>query len=234
MYLQKKLKHCRRKIYGLRAYVPGLRRKHKLEALVGPLGFWKQLQRYQFDVVSGLGLRPEHCLLDIGCGPLQGGIRFISYLQPGGYVGVDQNPAVIEIAQEEVSRHKLWDKKPRLILSHDFGDDQLDSADVDFIWMSQILYYFDEKKIHKLCAMIRRRLRPGGIMAGDILGPASDRSFLRDPKSSVHTAESLHTIARCHGLQVQELGYLGDFGYPRRLGLRHNVLLKISHAESRT
>ena len=228
MNLLRTLKRWRRQIYGLRAFVPGWRRRHLLESMVGPLGFWNQLQNYQLRVVTGLGLRPDHSLLDIGCGPLQGGIAFIRYLHPGNYVGVDHKPAAIEIGLEEVARHGLHGKAPRLLLSQAFGDDQLGSDQVDFIWLSQILYYFDEPTFHRLFAMANRRLRPGGIMAGDILGPASDRSFLGDPAPPAHTAASLDLIARVHGLQVHELGNLGDFGYPMRLGLRHNVLLRIS------
>jgi cyclopropane fatty-acyl-phospholipid synthase-like methyltransferase len=77
----------------LRTFVPGWRRRHKLESLLGPLGFWDQLQNYQLQAVVQLGLQPEHSLLDIGCGPLQGGIAFIRYLQADRYVGVDHNPA---------------------------------------------------------------------------------------------------------------------------------------------
>jgi len=222
------LKRWRRQLYGLRSFVPGWRRRHRLEAMVGPLGFWNQLQRYQLRVVTELGLRPEHSLLDIGCGPLQGGIAFIRYLDPKCYVGVDHNRTAIEIGQEEISRKKLWEKAPQLVLSDSFGDNELASAEFDFIWMSQILYYFDERTFHRLLAMVHRRLRPGGIMAGDILGPTSDRSFLRDPQPPVHTAESLDALARVHGLQVVQLGNLSDFGYPKRLALGHNILLKIA------
>lgn len=229
MELTRTLKLWRRQLYSLRSYVPGLRRRHKLESLVGPLGFWDQLQAYQLRAVTQLGLRPEHALLDIGCGPLQGGIAFIRYLDRERYVGVDHNPRAIEFGREELSRHRLWAKAPRLFLCRDFGDEQLGNTKVDFIWLSQILYYFDEPTFHKLLGLAQRRLRPGGIMAGDILGPESDRSFLRDPKPPVHTAESLDEIARTYGLKVTALGKLSEFGYPKRLGLSRNVLLKISH-----
>jgi SAM-dependent methyltransferase len=222
------LRRWRRRLYGLRSLVPGWRRRHQLEAMVGPLGFWNQLQHYQLRVVTALGLRPEHSMLDIGCGPLQGGIAFIRYLNQGCYVGVDQNRAAIEIGREEVSRLKLGEKAPRLIMSQAFGDDQLGSADFKFIWLSQIFYYFDEKTGNNLFAMVQRRLHGDGVMAADILGPASDRSFLRDPQPPVHTASSLDVLARSWGLRVVELGSLRQFGYPKRLGLRHNVLLRIT------
>ena len=198
--------------------------------MVGPLGYWKQLQRYQFHAVTRLGLQPHHFLLDIGCGPLQGGIGFIRHLEAGRYVGVDQNPLAIQTAHEEISRNKLTRKNPRLFVSHDFGDDRLGAAIFDFIWMSQVLYYFDERKMHRLLEMVYRRLQPKGIMAGDIFGPASDRSFLRHPLPPIHTPESVHRLATEHGLRVVALGTLHAFGYPRRLGLGTNILLRISHA----
>ena len=42
------------------------------------------------------GLKPEHKLLDVGCGPLRGGIKFINYLEPGNYYGVDKRADVID------------------------------------------------------------------------------------------------------------------------------------------
>lgn len=222
------LRRWRRRLYSLRSLVPGWRRRHQLEVMVGPLGFWNQLQDYQLRVVTGLGLRPDHSMLDIGCGPLQGGIAFIRYLNAGRYVGVDHNPAAIEVGRQEVSRLKLAEKAPRLIVSQALGDDQLGAGDFEFIWLSQILYYFDKRKVDNLFAMAERRLHPDGVMAADILGPGSDRSFLRDPQPPVHTASSLDVLARSWGLRVVELGVLSQFGYPKRLGLRHNVLLRIT------
>ena len=223
------LKRLRRRLYGLRSFVPGWRRRHALEKMVGPLGFWDQLQKYQLQAVTQLGLQPHHFLLDIGCGPLQGGAAFIRYLESGHYVGVDQNPAAIATGYEEISRHGLAGKSPRLLVSRNFGDDQPATSTFDFIWMSQILYYFDEPTMHRLFAIVRRRLRATGIMAGDILGPESDRSFLRPPLPPVHTPDSLDALARDHGLQVSGLGTLYAFGYPKRLGLGNNLLLQINH-----
>lgn len=43
----------------------------------------------QFDFLISNGLRPEHKLLDIGCGPIRAGIHFIDYLNDGNYYGID-------------------------------------------------------------------------------------------------------------------------------------------------
>jgi cyclopropane fatty-acyl-phospholipid synthase-like methyltransferase len=53
------------------------------------LGFWHELQSYQLNTLKENGLRAEHSLLDIGCGPLQGGLAFIKYLEESKYFGID-------------------------------------------------------------------------------------------------------------------------------------------------
>jgi len=229
MKVTRKLKMLRRRMYGLRSYVPGLRHRHRLELLVGPLGCWKELQRYQIRVLTELGMQPDDTLLDIGCGPLQGGVAFIRYLAPSCYYGVDLESAALWAGCDELSRQQLWRKRPHLLCSRSFGDERLGDKQFDFIWLSQILYYFDESALDNLFAMAARRLRSGGTLAGDILGPASDTSFLRDPRPPAHTPESIDNVARKHGMHVRSLGTLHEFGYPRRLNLGHNLLLKVTH-----
>src|SRR5437588_11759454 len=53
----------------LHCMVNPLYREHaRLEKLVGPRGVWIHLQQYQFNILSSMGLRPHHSLLDVGCG----------------------------------------------------------------------------------------------------------------------------------------------------------------------
>lgn len=90
--VRRQLMKLRRSLYGLRAYIPGLRERHRLEVMVGPLGFWDKLQRYQLNVLQQNGMEAGHTLMDIGCGPLQGGVAFIKYLNASCYVGIDRDP----------------------------------------------------------------------------------------------------------------------------------------------
>jgi len=202
--------------------------------MVGPLGFWNELQAYQLTAVRRLGLLPGHTLLDLGCGPLQGGEMFIRYLDPQCYVGVDHRRAVIEVGHEQIAQHALKAKAPRLLFSESFGDVELGASSFDFIWASQVLYYFDEPTMAQLFEMVSRRLKPDGKMVGDILGLNADRSFLKPPLPPEHTPQSLDKIARAHGLCVAACGTIQDFGYPPRLGLRTNTLLEITHLARQT
>ena len=49
------LMNFRRRLYELRSFVPVLRERHRLEALVGPLGFWDELQHYQMHTLRTRG-----------------------------------------------------------------------------------------------------------------------------------------------------------------------------------
>lgn len=220
----------RRNLYGLRAYIPGLREHHRLEAMVGPLGYWKGLQRYQLQLLRTNGLLPRHTLLDLGCGPLQGGIAFIKYLDPFGYAGIDLDPERIRAANEQILRHRLSDRSPVVLASSSFGKDELADRTFDFIWASQVLCYFNDEVMDQLFDTMRRRLAPGGKFLGDVF--ALDHYEFRYPELRGryfrHTPESLQAVAKKHGMQARFLGTIEQFGYPRRLGLRTNLLFEFT------
>jgi|GEM_PF-1722073 len=228
--LKRLLMHARRRAYGLRAFVPGLREHHRLEAMVGPLGFWNALQRYHLQLLQSNGLKPEHTLLDIGCGPLQGGIAFIRYLNPNGYTGIDIDPVRIQAATAQVNRHRLAAKHPRLFVSSSFGEQELGDQTFDFMWASQILYYFDEVGMGALLEMVKKRLNAGGKFLGDVF--ALDHYEFRFPEHAGkyvrHTPESMEILTARHGLKSRCLGTIEQFGYPKRLSLRTNLLFEIS------
>ncbi len=222
------LMKARRQFYGLRGFVPGLRERHRLEAMVGPLGFWDELQQYQLRLLRTNGLQPDHVLIDLGCGPLQGGVGFIKFLAPSRYIGVDKDPVRLKAAYSQIVRHNLAAKNPTLILSSTFGDRELNGNTFDFVWASQILYYFDKQLMSNLLAFIAKRLNPQGRFLGDIIGP--EHYEFRFPECGwvKHTVETIQRAADVHKLQVRSLGRIADFGYPKRLSLHSNILIEIT------
>jgi SAM-dependent methyltransferase len=80
-------------------------------------GFWEEIGTLQFDFLVGRGLRPDHRLLDIGCGTLRGGRHFIRYLDPGNYTGIDISPKAIKYGKRLVVEEGLVDRRPRLLLN---------------------------------------------------------------------------------------------------------------------
>ena len=232
------IQEARRQLLKVRAYLPWLRARHRREAMVGPLGHWEELRAYQLKALTQNGMRPHHRLLDIGCGPLQGGIAFIQHLDPRGYTGLDLDSRKLSEGYRQIGDTGNAPRNPRLILSRSFGAEELGDETFDFIWASQVLYYFDPETMKRLFTQVARRLAAGGRFLGDILGTCEPEFRTRRHlawMASVqpHTVEKLDALASPLGLRARSLGVIGQFGYPPTLNLRSNILVEVSRrAES--
>ena len=107
-------KFVKAKVYALaRRVIPSVRERDRLERMIGPLGLWDQIQRYQIGFLKKVGLKPHHRLLDIGCGPLSGGLAFVDFLAPGNYVGVDVSEKAISEGYRQIAKAGLAGKNPK-------------------------------------------------------------------------------------------------------------------------
>ena len=224
----RRIKGIRRDLYGLRRYIPGMRELHELELMVGPLGYWKELQSYQLNTLISNGLKPEHKLLDLGCGPLQGGIAYIKYLDSNNYYGVDIRESSINAGIKQINKYRLTNKNPRIFLANDFGKKELSGIKFNFIWASQILYYFDDEKLNSMMDWLSISLADDGKFLGDVIGPLHYEFKTREHNWFLHTTDSLTAIAKNFNLKVRNLGEIKNFGYPGRLSLTTNHLILIS------
>jgi SAM-dependent methyltransferase len=97
-------------------------------------GLWEEIGQLQLEFLQSNGLRPEHKLLDIGCGSLRGGVKFVRYLDPGNYFGTDINQALLTAGYDiEIANEGLTHKLPRSNL--------VQGSEFDFSW-SQGLFNF--------------------------------------------------------------------------------------------
>jgi hypothetical protein len=65
-------------------------------AYVGPPRQFDFMGATQFRLLTTLGLREHHSVLDFGCGSLRAGRLLIPYLLPGRYYGLEPNRWLIE------------------------------------------------------------------------------------------------------------------------------------------
>jgi|WetSurMetagenome_2_1015567.scaffolds.fasta_scaffold182368_2 SAM-dependent methyltransferase len=225
------LMRVRRHAYGMRRFIPGLGDRHRLEAMVGPLGFWGELQNYQLNTLVTHGINKHHTLLDIGCGPLQGGIAFIKYLDKGGYTGLDISSRNLGAAYAQIAKHSLQDKNPRLIHSDCLGETELGDTKFDFIFASQILYYFDAEGIRNFFKIVSKRLSAQGLFLGDVIGPKHYENRYPETGYHIHDLSLLGKIANGIGLEMTDGGEIETYGYPSRLSLKTNrlIVLKKPH-----
>lgn len=82
---------------------------------------WEERGLFQLHFLKEQGLKPEHRLLDIGCGPIRAGQHLIKYLDNGNYYGVDYNAPFIKIAKELIAESELQAKNPTVEVVDDFA-----------------------------------------------------------------------------------------------------------------
>jgi len=94
---------------------------------------WEETGRFQLDFLISQGMLSTHCLLDIGCSVLRGGVHFIKYLDKGRYFGFDKEEELIHFAKSEIIlKYKLTEKEPQICLVQNFD---LPFSDVKFDYM---------------------------------------------------------------------------------------------------
>jgi len=220
-----------RKIYAIeRRIIPKVKLQHKLDSMVGPFGYWDQLQQYQLSLLKTFGLQPHHQLLDIGCGPLQGGLAFIRYLNPNCYVGIDLQERVIEEAYLQVVREQLTKKNPVLAVGEDFGKYYF-RRKFDYIWASQLLYHLDENKVDSLFEAVSGMLNQTGIFLFDIIGYPNEvkkTSKWNGFNFHLHSEDFIKKTGMKYELMAESAGTIERYGYPCRIPLKTNILFKIS------
>jgi SAM-dependent methyltransferase len=124
---------------------------------------WRKRGRRQFDYLVANGLLPEHRVLDIGCGNLRAGRRFISYLDPGNYWGIDISPDSIAGAHEVVRDEGLTDKAPHLLVVSNLSFDFADGAFFDVVHANSVFSHSPLSVVEECFAHIGRVLKPTGF-----------------------------------------------------------------------
>jgi SAM-dependent methyltransferase len=213
----------------IRTIVPSKREQYRLDNMIGPIGYWREMQDYQLTLLKEVGLQPRHSLLDIGCGPLSGGLAFIPYLETGNYCGIDLREEAIEEARKQVAKAGLEDKKPQLVVSSTFGGEELEDTSFDYVWMSQTSYHLDDDLIDLCMETVSRLLKPGGKFFADFI---SNSELVTAEKNwfeysfHFHSVETMIELGSKYGLEVSNHGKIKEFGYPVDWEFKNNLLLE--------
>lgn len=146
-------------------------------AYVGPPERYDLLGAMQFRLLTTMGLREHHRLLDFGCGSLRAGKLFIPYLQPENYFGIDPNNWLIE---DGISKHLGQDlvrlKRPAFANNSDFTIPFQDFG-FDFILAQSIFSHSGVDIVEKLLREFARVLAEGGLVAATFSLSKNNRDF---------------------------------------------------------
>jgi len=125
---------------------------------------------WQLALLVGLGMRPEHRLLDLGCGTLRAGLHFIDFLDPGRYVGADPQRDLLDIGEELIASSGLRAKSPSVVELKDLA---AENGVFDWILTHSVLNHLDADGVVGVVRVVDRLLAPQGRWVSTIRFDAS-------------------------------------------------------------
>ena len=188
-------------------------------------GAWNELADLQFDFMKGQGLRPEHYVLDVGCGSLRGGTRFIPYLEPGRYYGLDSNSELIAAGIEiELARLGVDPARAEFIVNDSFD---LTAAPVrfDYALAEELFTQLSLNAVARCVAMVVRKLQDHGRFYVSyyenpeaehfrpIIHPSGITTY-PDAYPYHYDFKTLARVAEAVGARAERIGH---WGHPRDL-----------------
>ena len=196
-------------------------------AYVGPPRQYDFMGASQFRLLTMLGLREEHHLIDIGCGSLRLGRFAIPYLLPGRYLGVEPNAWLWRTAlEEELGADIARLRQPRFSEDADFGLADAGDGSADYIIAQSIYSHTGQDALATSLHAAARVLAPQGQFLFTIVTPecAGTGGMKRGaeaqgwvyPACTVFDADSVASACTDAGLQVQQL----DWFHPRQTWFR--------------
>jgi hypothetical protein len=176
---------------------------------VGPPERYDLIGAMQFNLLTFLGLRETHYLLDIGCGSLRGGRLFIPYLLPGRYYGVEPERWLIDDGVKNELGHDLVRiKQP--VFSNDanftlsaFG------RTFDFLLAQSIFTHAAQSHVRRCLSEAAKVMTRDSIFAATIFKGTEDYTGTewQGAVALTYRLETMQAFAREQGLICLPIGW---------------------------
>jgi SAM-dependent methyltransferase len=182
---------------------------HHYRAYVGPPENYDLVAAMQFNLLTNLGLREFHYLLDVGCGSLRAGRLFIPYLLPGHYYGIEPESWLIEEGiKNELGQDLLRIKQP--VFSHESNFDCLRfDRKFDFVVAQSVFSHAARVQISQCFSNVEKCLQPTGVMAATFVKGTTDYQGERwiYPDCITYTVNQMKRLAAGTGLVAEPIDW---------------------------
>jgi cyclopropane fatty-acyl-phospholipid synthase-like methyltransferase len=186
-------------------------------AYVGPPEEYDLIAAMTFNLLTTIGVRQHHTLLDVGCGSLRIGRLLIPYLNVNKYVGVDPNRWLVEEGVRlELGQSLVEIKRPTFLFSS-APESVLGSAisPFDFAVAQSIFSHSGPDLLARWIFAISHSLSERGALLATYIPGADDCSVKgwTYPECVNYTALTLESIAAKAELSFRIL----DWKHPRQV-----------------
>jgi len=184
-------------------------------AYVGPPEDYDLIAAMTFNLLTTLGLRQHHSLLDIGCGSLRIGRLLIPYLNRGKYFGVEPNEWLVEQGiKRELGRALLEIKRPTFFFSDSPETIAQAKVPFDFALAQSIFSHCGLDLIKNWLSAMSHAIAENGALVATFL-PGEEDSPQRGwvyPEYVKYRPATLRRVAAEASLRFELL----DWGHPQQ------------------
>lgn len=185
---------------------------HNYRAFVGPPERYDLIAAMTFNLLTTLGLREHHHVLDIGCGSLRVGRLLIPYLKPNHYTGIEPNMWLVEEGvNQETGKDQIATKRPRLLIA-DSAVELPSMEKFDYVFAQSIFSHCGLDLIEKWLRDIHPRLKEDGLFVATFFpGPTNSESLgWTYPANVRYRTNTIKELSQTVGFQFRLL----DWAHP--------------------
>lgn len=189
-------------------------------------GLWEEIGSFQLQLLKSYGLKSEDYLLDIGCGSLRGGVKFIDFLKDNHYYGVEKESWLLKKGiEKELPKYGLDEEIAHFLNFSDFQFSQQIDQKFDFLLAQSVFTHIEPKDI-EICMKESEKVlkQKGNFLAtfwpGQLkcTGSYLDRSH--EHEECTYPINWFREKSKIYNL---EFSYEGGIGHPRD---QHLLVLK--------
>jgi cyclopropane fatty-acyl-phospholipid synthase-like methyltransferase len=183
-------------------------------AYVGPPEDYDLIAAMSFGLLTSLGLRQQHKVLDIGCGSLRVGRLLIPYLNAKGYFGIEPNKWLVEEGiAKEVGETQIRLKEAQFLIA-DSPQSWIGQHSFDFAIAQSIFSHTGQKLLEQWLRDTRVLLNSSGaLVATFVIGECdtAEKGWVY-PNCVGYTPETMASCAQRNGFNFRIL----DWRHPRQ------------------
>jgi SAM-dependent methyltransferase len=181
--------------------------EERARGYVGPPEYFDLITAMSFGLLTALGLREHHRLLDIGCGSLRVGRVLIPYLGRGNYVGIEPNPRALAAGVRlHLGESALELKAPTLIASDD-PEAVPGAPPFDFAFAQSIFSHTGPDLLAGWLAGVSPRLVETGVLVASYVPGADSAAPGWEPLYVTYSERWLGELATEAGLELTPIDW---------------------------
>jgi len=143
-------------------------------AFVGPPADYDLISAMVFNLLTCMGLRQHHKVLDIGCGSLRVGRLLIPYLNTNNYFGIEPNKWLVDDGiNNEIGKELIKIKQPTFSFCSSMQEFS-EPLNLDYVIAQSIFSHCGKNLIYEWISQVSSHMKYSGVLAATFIRDKND------------------------------------------------------------